>query len=153
MKRVAFLVATWAGVAGAQAPATTTPIPAPVPSSEAPKPALVRTAEAKAADAGAEAPPEPENVVVRFVSNVRGARVFWGKKVLCETPCSITRPRDSGPLDVVIRAGGYLPLHTRGFTFEDYTVSARLTPTSARHTLFGHKFDPDATETAEPTNH
>ncbi len=141
MKRLVLLL--WAGAASAQTP-------------DAGKPALVRTAEANAAaDAGAsaEAPPEPATVTVRFTSNVRGAKVFWGKKVLCETPCAITRPRDSGPLDVVVRAGGYLPLHTRAFTFDDYTLSARLTPTGARHTLFGHKHDPAATETAAPTNH
>jgi hypothetical protein len=143
MKRLA-LLALWSGAAAAQAPA---------PPGDASRPALVRAAEANAADAGAEAPPEPTTVTVRFTSNVRGARVFWGKKLLCETPCAVTRPRDSGPLDVVVRAGGYLPLHTRGFTFEDYTVSARLTPTGARHTLFGHKHDPAATETAEPTSH
>jgi hypothetical protein len=55
------------------------------------------------------------------------------------TPLVLKRQRDSGPLDLVVKADGYLPVHTRAHTFGDDTVVVKLTPTSAKSTLFGYK--------------
>ena len=44
---------------------------------------------------------------------------------------------------MVIRAEGFLPLHTRAYTFESNKVVARLTAVTEKHTLFGYKHVPD----------
>jgi hypothetical protein len=76
----------------------------------------------------------------------RKAQVRWGRKVLgtipAPKPLVIARPRDSGPLDIVIRAAGYLPVHTRAYTFSDSRVSVKLTPPAEKSRLFGYKQEP-----------
>lgn len=78
------------------------------------------------------------------------AEVWWGKKRLGlivdrRRPLIIERPRDSGPLDVTIKAEGFLPVHTRAYTFDDYRVSVKLTAVAEKHTLFGYRTPvPDA---------
>jgi hypothetical protein len=76
------------------------------------------------------------------------ATVSWGKKQLGAIapgkPLYVTRPRDSGPLDVVIRANGYLPVHTRAHTFSDNKVIVKLTPPDQVSTLLGYRVPIDA---------
>jgi hypothetical protein len=76
----------------------------------------------------------------------RKAQVKWGGKNLgfipTPRPLVIERPRDSGPLDLVIRASGYLPVHTRAYTFSDSRVSVKLTPPAEKNKLFGYKQEP-----------
>lgn len=118
-------------------PLGTTPgTPGTTPASISGPPALVRTAEEHRA-AALKAP--PPTVTVRFGANVRGAKVYWGKKLIGESPFAMTRPHGSGAIDVVFRAEGYLPLHTRAYTFEDTAVFATLTPVDRAHTLYGYK--------------
>jgi hypothetical protein len=76
----------------------------------------------------------------------RKAQVKWGAKNLgiipTPRPLTIERPRDSGPLDLVIRASGYLPVHTRAYTFSDSRVAVKLTPPAEKNKLFGYKQEP-----------
>jgi hypothetical protein len=76
----------------------------------------------------------------------RKALVKWGGKSLgfipAPKPLVIERPRDSGPLDLVIRATGYLPVHTRVYTFSDSRASVKLTQTSEKSKLFGYRQEP-----------
>lgn len=76
------------------------------------------------------------------------ATVSWGKKQLGVIapgkPLYVTRPRDSGPLDVVVRANGYLPVHTRAHTFSDNKVFVKLTPPDQTSTLLGYRVPIDA---------
>lgn len=76
------------------------------------------------------------------------ATVTWGKTLLGRIApheaLVITRPRDSGPLDVIVRAQGYLPVHTRAHTFGDSTLSVKLTRPDQEDTLFGYKAPIDA---------
>jgi hypothetical protein len=69
--------------------------------------------------------------------------VKWGNKTLglipVPRPLVVVRPRDSGPLDLVIRAAGFLPVHTRAYTFSDSRVAIKLTPVSEKNTLFGYR--------------
>ncbi len=88
---------------------------------------LAVVAVAVADDAGAPAPaapaatPKPQSPNVRIVFTVlpstKKATVFWGKKKLGviaqHAPLIVQRPRDSGPLDVVVRADGCVPVQTR----------------------------------------
>ena len=51
----------------------------------------------------------------------------------------MTRPRDSGPLDVVVRAEGCIPVQTRAYTFEDSKVAVKVTPNDQKNTLLGYR--------------
>jgi hypothetical protein len=66
-------------------------------------------------------------------------KVMWGKKLLGETPLTFDRPRDSGPIDLVIRTDGYFPVHTRVYTMKNERVDVRLTKLDDRMTIFGAK--------------
>ncbi len=87
------------------------------------------------------------------------AEVRMGKKTLGlilgpRKPFILERPRDSGPLDLVIRAEGFLPLHTRAYTFSDSKLTVKLTRIADKPTLFGYRQagPPDAgtTSSAHP---
>ncbi len=113
------------------------------------KPAVVKDFEAgEAADAApakAEAAakkkkPRKKTVKLSFTTSPRvKARVYFGRKLLGTTPFSVDWPRDSGPVDVVVRAYGYLPVNTRAYTFRDDDVSVRLTRPDDASRLLGYK--------------
>jgi hypothetical protein len=115
----------------ALAPTTSTdPLPEPEPPLEAPRP-----------DAA------PEMVTIKLLADQRAqAHVFWGRKELGIAPVEVMRPRGSGPLDLLVLAEGYLPLHTRAFTDRNETLALRLVPTTSASGLPG--YSPPAT--AEP---
>jgi hypothetical protein len=124
--------------------------------------ALVAVAD----DAGAPAPgaapaaPQPPSKNVRIVFTVlpstKKATVFWGKKKLGaiapHAPLIVQRPRDSGPLDVVVRAEGCVPVQTRAYTFEDSKVAVHVTPNDQKNTLLGYREElpPDGGVPASP---
>src|SRR5688500_4430391 len=68
-------------------------------------------------------------ITINVIPSVN-ATVSWGKQRLGvikpHSVLTVQRPRDSGPLDVMIRATGYLPVQTRAFTFGDNKLSVRL---------------------------
>jgi hypothetical protein len=105
----------------------------PTSATDAPTPTVV--------DAG---PPLSPNVKIVFevVPKVR-ATVRRGKETLGVIPrrgtLTIERPRDSGPLDVVIRAPGFVTVFSRAYTFDDATVDVKLTPNDKKDTLYGYK--------------
>jgi len=89
------------------------PPPAPLPTDLEPAPVDDR------ADGG--------TVTIKLVADARRqAHVTWGRKDLGVAPLEIVRPRGSAPLDLMIQAPGFLPLHTRVFTDRDDTLSLRL---------------------------
>lgn len=109
-------------------------------------PAVVKDFEAKKAEEkaaeekAAEAPPEKKTVTLTFVTRPRAkARVFHGKKLLGTTPFSVEWPRNSGPVDVVVRAYGYLTVNTRAYTFRDDKVDIALTRPADASKLLGYK--------------
>jgi len=110
----------------------------------------VKGDDKKAEPLGADAdlpPPKPDSVRI-FIQTVppRKAQVKWGGKSLGVIPAPralvVERPRDSGPMDLVIRAAGFLPVHTRAYTFSDSRVAVKLTPPSEKSKLFGYREDP-----------
>ena len=121
---------------------------------------------AAADDTDAPAPPaapaahKPQGPNVRIVFTVlpstKKATVNWGKKKLGvigpKAPLIVTRPRDSGPLDVVVRAEGCIPVQTRAYTFEDSKVAVKVTPNDQKNTLLGYREEmpPDGGVSASP---
>lgn len=67
------------------------------------------------------------------------ARVYHGKKLLGTTPFSVQWKHDSGPVDVVVRAPGYLPVNTRAYSFRDDAVVVELTRPADASRLLGYK--------------
>jgi PEGA domain len=89
------------------------------------------------------APPKPLPPKIKIVvrSKPEKATVFWGKKKLGDTPVTLERPRDSGPVDLVVRQDGFFPVHTRAYTFRNDGVYVKMTKLDDRMTLFGAKRD------------
>lgn len=120
------------GAAGAES-ATGESQPGPTPS-EAPR-------RKSHADAGAPLSP---NVKLTFRTfPARRASVSWGTKRLGWTDRGkwlvVERPRDSGPLDVIVRAQDFLPVHARAYTFDDAFVDVRITPVEKKDTVYGYQ--------------
>jgi hypothetical protein len=89
-----------------------------------------------------EADPLSEKVKLKLWVSPVTAEVFWGIKRLGAAgrePLEIERPRGSGPLDVVVRAPGYLPYHTRLFTDREDALTVRLSTPAAAPSLLGWK--------------
>ena len=49
------------------------------------------------------------------------------------------RPRDSGPLDVVVKSDGFVTVQTRAYTFADSKVAVKLTKLEEKNTLLGYR--------------
>jgi hypothetical protein len=107
-------------------------------------------ARGEAADGGSAPPPAvaapPQKDTVRIVFKIyppNKATVTWGKKKLGlikpKESLAIQRPRDSGPMDVVVRAENCVPVHTRAYTFTDSVVSVKVTPVDKKNTIYGYK--------------
>lgn len=146
----AALVLASLSLAGWAASKGTQPADKAKPTNEAPS----------AAAATDELPPAKPDTVRITIQTVppRKAMVRWGNKSLgfipVPRPLVVERPRDSGPLDLVIRASGYLPVHTRAYTFSDSRVAVKLTTPAEKNKLFGYREEPvanpDAGVPAEP---
>jgi hypothetical protein len=113
----------------AVANATGTPVIAPaiLEDTDEPQP------EPDPVDAG---PIEPVKLVLQITPV--SADVFWGGKRIgvskAGEPLILTRPRSSGPLDLTIRAPGFLPYHTRLYTDRDDKLNIGLRRGSAART-------------------
>lgn len=92
---------------------------------------------------GAAAARSPNVKIIFKINPPTRAIVSWGKRRLGiikgKEPLIIERPRDSGPLDVVVRAEGCLPVHTRAYTFTSSVVAVKVTPIDKKNTLFGYR--------------
>ena len=74
-----------------------------------------------------------------LVEPPKRAHVFWGVKDLGVAPVELHRPRGSGPMDLALRAPGFLTHHTRVFTERDDTLSIRLSPETEGARYFGYQ--------------
>ncbi len=84
-------------------------------------------------------PPRSAKIKLTIRSSPTKARVAWGKLQLGPTPVQLDRPRDSGPVDIVVRSDGYLPVHTRLYTFRNENLLVKLTKSADRMTILGAK--------------
>jgi len=82
------------------------------------------------ASPAAEQPGPPVEMVTIHVAvePPQRAHVIWGAKDFGLGPLDIRRPRGSGPLELMVRAPGFLTLHTRAFTDRNSTLSVHLVP-------------------------
>ena len=91
------------------------------------------------------AKPDTVRILIQ-TSPPRRATVRWGRKRLGvirpPRPLFVERPRDSGPMDLVIKASGYLTVRTRAYTFSDSRVIVKLTPPEEKSKLFGYREEP-----------
>jgi len=98
-----------------------------------------------ALDAGSAQPePTPTTATIVFATTpATTATVTWGRKLLGKItpgdPLVVVRPRDSGPLDVMVRATGYLSVQTRAHTFSDTRVQVKLTPVENISEVLGYR--------------
>jgi hypothetical protein len=134
--------------------------PVPPPAASRPVAEVSDTPEETEALVGEEREPDPrsETVTIALVADPRRrARVFWGRKDLGFAPLEITRPRGSGPLDLLVTAPGCLPLHTRAFTDRDDKLTLRLYAERDARTLLGyhdqkrHEQESERERDAEPS--
>ena len=85
------------------------------------------------------APPANVHIAVRAVPK---AYVSWGKKSLGLSPVTLERPRDSGPIDLVLRAKGYLTVHTRAYSFRNESLVVQMTRVEDSVKLLGARIAP-----------
>jgi hypothetical protein len=93
-------------------------------------------------------PPSKIKIIVRSIPPK--ANVRWGKKVLGQTPFTLERPRDSGPVDLIVLADGFFPVHARAYTFRNDIFTVKLTKAEDRMTLFGAKQELEAPQEHTP---
>jgi len=112
-------------------------------------------AQAPAPEPGAVTPAQrPAKVKIMIRTNPpKGIWVFWGKKKLGMTPLNIERPRDSGPVDLVLRAQGFFPMHTRAYTTKNDLIGIKMIKLTDRMAIYGAKQEipPETPPEAAPT--
>jgi hypothetical protein len=96
-------------------------------------------------------PPLPAKVKIYFftVPDKIKTELRWGKRKLgiinpavppkLRKPFFIERPRDSGPMDVLAKAEGFLPLNTRVYTYADNKIWLKLTAEADKAKVLGYK--------------
>jgi hypothetical protein len=113
-------------------------------------PAPVEPSAAPIADAGVAQPQQDPTTatIVVATSPAANAWVSWGKKRIGRIkpgkPFVFKRPRDSGPLDLMVRAEGYLAVQTRAHTYADNRVTVKLTPVDKISEVLGYRAPLDA---------
>jgi hypothetical protein len=92
-----------------------------------------------------EANPSSETVTLTLaISPPVKAFVMWGSKQLARVApdnsiIELQRPRSSGPLDLEIRAEGFLPHHTRLYTDRNDKVNVHLVREAEAPSLLGYR--------------
>jgi len=129
-------------------PATPEATEAATAAGSAPSAAPVAPAVDSAALKPAPSAESTSATIVFATSPPATATVVWGRKLLGKItparPLVIVRPRDSGPLDVMVRAEGFLAVQTRAHTFSDNRVIVKLTLPENKSELFGYRAPLDA---------
>ena len=85
------------------------------------------------------APPANVRIVIRAVPQAKKQKteVYWGKRLLGETPFVLERAQGSGPLDLTLKSEGFFNVHVRAYTDKSEALVVPLTRLADRMTLFG----------------
>lgn len=67
------------------------------------------------------------------------AVVYHGKEELGYTPLQLTWTKDTGPLDITVKASGYLTVNSRLYTHRNDRVTINMFKDDEAHKLFGYK--------------
>jgi hypothetical protein len=67
------------------------------------------------------------------------AHVYHGKEFLGDTPLKLVWAKDTGPLDVVLKAKGYLQINTRLYTYRNDKITVKMRKIEEANQLFGYK--------------
>ena len=67
------------------------------------------------------------------------ASVYHGKELLGTTPLRLVWPKDTGALDIKLKAAGYLTVNSRIYTHRNDRVTVNMFKTDQAHLLFGYK--------------
>lgn len=131
------------------APGAPRPVPTAPPTAEAPQAAELEAQPTQPAAIVAHPTPIAATARIEFTTNPSvDATVTWGKRkmgvIARRRPLVLIRPRDSGPMDVLVKAEGFLPVHTRAHTFGDTKVVVKLTAIDQQATLLGYRAPIDA---------
>jgi hypothetical protein len=82
-------------------------------------------------------------ITIITVPTQKRVSVYWGKKrlglIAPHQPLILQRPRDSGPMDLIIQCEGFVPVQTRAYTFSDNKLAVKLTPVDQKNTLLGYR--------------
>jgi hypothetical protein len=80
------------------------------------------------------------------------AQVYHGKELLGTTPLSLTWPKNTGALDLVISAPGHIPVNTRLYTYKSDKLTVKMFKDTQSHLVFGYKkkVEEGAVELEEP---
>jgi hypothetical protein len=111
-----------------------------------------------APDSGVNAPESATVQITLKTAPTVHASVTMGKtrlgSIAPRAPLVLERRRDSGPLDLVIRAPGFLTVHTRAYTFDNNVIEIRLTRYDKKNTLYGYRepLPPDEDAGAPPAS-
>jgi hypothetical protein len=98
-----------------------------------------------------ERDPGSQSVTIKVIVDARRkAHVFWGRKDLGEAPLELQRPRNSGPMDLIVSAPGFLPLHTRALTDRDEKLILRLFSAEEAPQMLGYTAPPIARPSLRP---
>ncbi len=101
-----------------------------------------------------EANPFSESVTLKLaVTPPVKAVVLYGAKQLAhlepgKMDAEITRPRGSGPVDVEVKADGYLPYHTRLYADRNDKLNVRLYRAEEAPNIFGYSRSAEAKKAA-----
>jgi hypothetical protein len=104
-------------------------------------------------DAAAPVAPPSNTVKITIITvpQAKKVMVLWGKKrlgiIAPHQPLILQRPRDSGPMDLIVQSEGYVTVQTRAYTFADTKHAVKLTPIDQKKTLLGYRQEvpsPDA---------
>jgi hypothetical protein len=125
----------------ANRPGTTTPSGKPDVAPAAPK--IAEDEDLKAEER--ESNPYSETVTLKLgvTPQVKGM-VTWGSKQVAklapgDMEAELTRPRGSGPVDLEIKAEGFMPFHTRLYSDRNDKVNVRLYRVEEAPGLLGYK--------------
>lgn len=131
-------------------------VPVARPASQPPTEAEMTAAKSAGEELKTEEPeenPYSETVTLKVsVSPQVKAQVLWGAKTMAKLApgsmeAEIVRPRGSGPVDLEIKAEGFLPYHTRLYSDRNEKVAVRLYRAEEAPGLFGYKRAASASET------
>ena len=141
-------LAAWSALQRSDAQATP-PAPAPTPARAAESAPASAPPTSAAPSATAASTAASANVRIELTTTPPlHASVSWGNtrlgRITPQEPLVIERPRDSGPLDVIVRAVGFLPVHTRAHTFADNKLQVKMTRPDQKSSLLGYRAPIDA---------